>query len=305
MSKLTWDNAALINPRTAREMGLKQGDLLNLSHGGRSLVIPAYLMPGQAIGSVTVALGYGRTHGGSVADGCGFDAYALRTSEARHFLPSAEISAAGGTYQLVTTQDHHAIKNPEQGRGQAQRLPALYREGTVEEYEHHPDFAAHRIHHPPLVGLFEEHPYEGHKWGMTIDLSACTGCGSCVMACQAENNIPVVGKKEVSMGARDGLDPGGPLLPGRSGEPVGSPSARGLPPLRERSVRAGLPRRRHDALRRGPQRHGLQPLRRHAVLPEQLPVQGPAVQLVQQPEGHGRRAQDAAQPGRHRPGRAA
>jgi molybdopterin-containing oxidoreductase family iron-sulfur binding subunit len=208
MTKLTWDNAAVMSPQTARSLGVSQGDLVRLSRGGRTLELPVYLLPGLAQGSVTVSVGWGRRAGGAVAvpqqrrrEGGGFDAYALRTSDALWTVQGVEIAAAGGRYPLSSTQSHHAIFNPEQGRGQSRRLPELYREATLAEYREHPDFARHVVHHPPLVSLWKEHDYStGHRWGMTIDLSACIGCGACVVACQAENNSPTVGKAEVARG---------------------------------------------------------------------------------------------------------
>ncbi|NNE44191.1 MAG: 4Fe-4S dicluster domain-containing protein, partial [Gemmatimonadetes bacterium] len=208
MSKLTWDNAALVNPITAREMGLKQGDMIRLTSGSRSVDVPTYLMTGQAKGSVALTLGYCRRAGGFIAapenpgdEGGGFDVYPLRTADGQWTLAGAQIAKAGGSYKLVTTQDHHAINNPEQGRGQARRLPELFREGTLAEYDEHPDFAKHRTHHPPLLSLWKEHDYsQGHKWGLTIDLASCTGCSACVVACTAENNTSTVGKDEVSRG---------------------------------------------------------------------------------------------------------
>jgi molybdopterin-containing oxidoreductase family iron-sulfur binding subunit len=207
MTKLTWDNAALIDPATAREHGITQGDQLVFERDGRTLELPAYLMPGQAAGSIAVSVGYGRRDGGRVAQrdsggqGGGFDVYPFRTADAMYRAADVEWRPSGGRYELVTTQDHHALFNAQQGRGQSDRLPEIFREGTLAEYEAHPDFAEHRTHHPPLVSLWREHSWEdGPQWGMAIDLSACTGCSACVVACQAENNIPVVGKQEVSTG---------------------------------------------------------------------------------------------------------
>jgi molybdopterin-containing oxidoreductase family iron-sulfur binding subunit len=200
MTKLTWDNAALINPVEARELGVKQGDVLELSFGDQKLRMPAYLMPGQARGSIAVALGHGRAHGGHVARSAGFDVHPARTTETMAFAPSVELRVTGERYPLSSTQNHHAITNAEQGRGQERRLPQLVRESTYDEWQHHPEAVKHAVHHPPLLSLWEEHRYDGHKWGMSIDLSTCIGCGACVVACQAENNVPIVGKKEVSRG---------------------------------------------------------------------------------------------------------
>jgi molybdopterin-containing oxidoreductase family iron-sulfur binding subunit len=207
MTKIAWDNAALIDPATAREHGVSQGDLLILRRGDRTLELPAFLMPGQARGSIAVSLGYGRRDGGRLAErdsdgkGGGFDAYPFRTSDAMWSAGAVEWSRNGGRYDLATTQNHHALFNAQQGRGEARRLPEIFREATLDEYRHHPDFAEHRTHHPPLLSLWEERSYDkGPQWGMAIDLNACTGCGACVIACQAENNVPVVGKNEVKRG---------------------------------------------------------------------------------------------------------
>jgi molybdopterin-containing oxidoreductase family iron-sulfur binding subunit len=168
-------------------------------------------MPGQARGSISIALGYGRSFDRRMSErgreghqGGGFDVYPFRGSDSLWRADGAAVEVPGGHYKLVTTQDHHAISgvdNAKQMSGQAERLPQLFREATVEEYAHHPEFAKHAVHHPPLVSLWTEHSYEtGHRWGMAIDLAACTGCSACVTACQAENNIQPVGKNEVARG---------------------------------------------------------------------------------------------------------
>ncbi len=201
MTKLTWDNAALVSPGTARNWGVEQGDRVRVTRGRHSIELPVYLVPGQAAGTLAVALGYGRRAKGRIASGIGVDATPLRTTDALHVAGGVEVAKIGGRHKFASTQSHHAIFNAQQGRGQAARLPELYREATLAEYREHPDFAAHRVHTPPLVSLWKEHAYEtGRKWGMTIDLTACNGCGACVIACQAENNIPIVGKSEVSRG---------------------------------------------------------------------------------------------------------
>ena len=201
MTKLTWDNAAIVNPKTAREWGVGQGDRLRITRGNRSLEIPTHLVPGQAPGTVALAVGYGRTFGGRLANGAGVNVYPLRTTDAMDFAADAEVSKGSGHEKLATTQSHHAIFNEQQGRGEVERVPLLLREGTLAEYQAHPDFAKHRVHEPPIFSLWGDHQYDkGHKWGMAIDLTACNGCGACVLACQAENNIPIVGKSEVTRG---------------------------------------------------------------------------------------------------------
>lgn len=205
MTKLTWDNAAIIGPATADALGVKDHDLVEFTVDGRSLELAVYVMPGQAPGTVGVALGYGRTECGHVAglngdgiDPVGFNSYALRASTGMAYA-AASMGSKKGRYQLVSTQDHHTIDAIGQS-GRDDRLGDLVRGGTLDEWRDHPDFAQHRVHHPPLKSLWEEHSYEGYRWGMSIDLSTCTGCSACTIACQAENNIPIVGKDQVFMG---------------------------------------------------------------------------------------------------------
>jgi molybdopterin-containing oxidoreductase family iron-sulfur binding subunit len=200
MTKLTWDNAALVSPAAAAELAVKQGEMVNLEMGGHSLTLPVYIMPGQARYSVSVALGYGRDDAGRVADGAGFNANLLRTWDTRDFGTGARLTGTGKSYKLATTQDHHAIDAS--GAAAIQdRVPQLVREGTLEDYNQSPDFVDHLgIHHPPLESLWKEKEYTGYKWGMAIDLNVCNGCNACVVGCQAENNVAVVGKDEVSRG---------------------------------------------------------------------------------------------------------
>ncbi len=202
ITKLTWDNAALISPSDAEKLGIKKyGDMLKIELAGRSLELPAYIVPGHVVGSITLPLGFGRgSAAGQVADGAGFDTYKLRTTGGMHFTGDAKVTATGRHYELATTQDHHAIDS-QVGREETQkRIGVLIREASLSEYKHHPRFAEHVVHLPALKSLWQEKEYTGHKWGMAIDLSACIGCSACVAACQAENNVPVVGKGEVLKG---------------------------------------------------------------------------------------------------------
>ena len=209
LTKLVWDNAAILGPSTAAELGVGFGDLLTITVGGVADTLPVYVLPGQARGSIGVALGFGRTAagvvGGNVGAGLdeeiasvGTDVYPLRPGGA-WVIPGVTVEKIPGDYHLVTTQDHHAIDQT--GRKQlVERVPELIREGTLEQFEEHPDFAEELVHHVPLESLWQAHEYEGHRWGMAIDLSKCTGCNSCVVACQSENNVPVVGKDQVGRG---------------------------------------------------------------------------------------------------------
>ncbi|MBN1851095.1 MAG: TAT-variant-translocated molybdopterin oxidoreductase [Pirellulales bacterium] len=206
MTKITWDNAALVNPETACRLGIENETKITIQAGGREMTIPAYILPGQAPGSIGVALGYGRTAAGHVGGDTslgippvGVDAYLLRTTDAMTILNGAHVKATGIPYRLATTQDHHAIDAVGQ-TGRDKKVAALIREANLDYYREHPDFAQHVEHHPPLKSLWEEHFFDGHRWGMSIDLSKCIGCGACIIACQAENNIPVVGKEQVLQG---------------------------------------------------------------------------------------------------------
>jgi molybdopterin-containing oxidoreductase family iron-sulfur binding subunit len=206
ITKLTWDNAALFGPATASKYGVVDGRLIKLILGGKTLTVAANIVPGQAEGSVTLALGYGRTSagvvGGSAADGVspiGFNSYTLRTTTGMDFVPGLKVEPTTGDYRLATTQDHHAI-DPIGAAEREHRLKELVREGTASEFAHHPEFAKEHEHAPELP-LFDPPPSgENHRWGMAIDMSKCVGCNACVVACQSENNIPVVGKEQVLMG---------------------------------------------------------------------------------------------------------
>jgi molybdopterin-containing oxidoreductase family iron-sulfur binding subunit len=206
MSKLTWGNAAIIGISTAAELGLKDQDVVELELDGRRLEAPIYIMPGQAPGTVGLPLGYGRTEAGHVAglgsdevETVGVNAYTLRTVANRGFAGGLIVRPTGATFPLASTQDHHVIDDIGSS-GRDHRLGELIRSADLDEWEKHPDFAQHVVHHPPLKSLWNEFTYEGHRWAMSIDLSSCTGCSSCTIACQAENNIPIVGKDEVIRG---------------------------------------------------------------------------------------------------------
>ena len=193
VTRLTWDNAAMISPQTAEKLRLANEDLVELQYMGRSVEAPIWILPGHPPDSVTVHLGHGRTHAGHVGNGVGFDAYRLRTSGASWFGYGLRIRKTGKTHRLATSQDHHSME----GRN-------LVRVGTIGEYLENPDLIREMAHEDPSPDLTlynpEEFRSEGYAWGMAIDLNACTGCGACTVACQSENNIPVVGKQEVLNG---------------------------------------------------------------------------------------------------------
>jgi MoCo/4Fe-4S cofactor protein with predicted Tat translocation signal len=187
MTKLVWDNAALVSPGTAKKLGVTDGDKIQITVAGRSIEAPAMVQPGHADDSVSIALGYGRTEIGRVGKGAGFNGYVIRPVGA--FVASGSLAKAAGVYTLVTTQEHHSME----GR-------AIVREGTVSSYKEHPEFAKHMVEAPDesIYGWWDYS--KGYQWGMAVDLNACIGCNACLVSCQAENNIPVVGKDQVARG---------------------------------------------------------------------------------------------------------
>ena len=190
-SSLTWDNAALISPELAKEAQLKNGDVVELTFRNRKLRAPVWIQPGQAKYSVTLPLGYGREIVGRVGQNVGFNAYVLRMSDASWFGNGLTIRRTGRRHWLVSTQHHHDVK----GR-------SILHDGTFAEFLADAHYAQKQEELPPLdYTLYDpsEYPYKGYKWGMVVDLNGCIGCHACTIACQAENNIPVVGKQQVGV----------------------------------------------------------------------------------------------------------
>jgi len=193
ITKLTWDNAAIISPALADGHGLQTGDMVEIEHQGRKAKAPVYVLPGHADNSITLHLGNGRRRSGRSAADAGFDFYPLRSSEAMLFASEATLQKTGGQYALAITQDHHLIEGAEAEKRE------LVRVATLAEFQRDPDFA--RKEQPPAeLTLYPQYEYKGHAWGMAIDLNSCVGCNACVVACQAENNIAIVGKSEVLRG---------------------------------------------------------------------------------------------------------
>jgi molybdopterin-containing oxidoreductase family iron-sulfur binding subunit len=188
VTKLTWDNAALMSKTDADALGLADGDVATLALGDRTMSAAVLVLPGQAAGSVAIALGYGRSAAGRVGNGVGFNAYALRTTKTLGFASGLTVAKTAGRHELALTHDHWSTE----GRD-------IVREQTVAELKH--PHEGHGEHHVPLQSPWEERKYEdGPQWAMTIDLSSCIGCNACVVACQSENNIPSVGKDQVTRG---------------------------------------------------------------------------------------------------------
>jgi len=191
-TRLTWDNAALISPQMAKDLGgLREGDRIELKLKDRSVIAPVWPTPGHPDGVVTLHFGYGRQAGGKLANKFGFNAYALRTRDSMSVATGVTVDVKGGREKLACTQTHHSIE----GRDIVRTL-------TLEDLTKGETGAPPHFHDlgdkPP--SLYPDWEYNDRKWGMVIDLSKCVGCNACVMACQSENNIPVVGKSGVLMG---------------------------------------------------------------------------------------------------------
>ncbi|QDU72691.1 TAT-variant-translocated molybdopterin oxidoreductase [Mucisphaera calidilacus] len=228
-TKVCWDNPALMHPADARELGVAaDGDLVTITAGGASVTIPVFRKQGQARGSVTLYQGYGRTAAGRVGDGVGVDVNPLR---AAGDFSAAQVALAGGQHKLAMTSQHHVIGLDDVGKyGLKKRVgdpkdpedaPYIVKSAPLERYERDPKFVDRSVHGDLRVQLWSPPPIvddhttkeatkpkrEGgpdafndpHAWGMSIDMNTCIGCNACVIACQSENNIPVVGAQQVDM----------------------------------------------------------------------------------------------------------
>ncbi|MEO1022434.1 MAG: TAT-variant-translocated molybdopterin oxidoreductase [Bacteroidota bacterium] len=210
MTKITWDNVALMSPATAAQLGVENEDVVSVTVNESSVTIAAWIQPGHVDDAITLSVGYGREGIGRVANrymdytSGGSDTYPLRAHNS--LFSAGSVSKTGETYEIACVQDHHSLE----GRD-------LYRQATIEKYKKTPEYASfayiHKYEVPGLkeaaakgedepISLFDEQVYPEYEpqWGMAIDLNSCFGCGVCIIACQSENNIPVIGKKEVKRG---------------------------------------------------------------------------------------------------------
>ena len=201
VTKLTWDNAAIMSPATASQLGVlyqtldvgmdSPAPMVELTYQGRTIKAPVWVQPGHAEGSVTLYLGYGRTRGGRAGTGMGFNPYGFRTASAIWSDVGMQVKKTSGEYRFATTQNDHII-DPRRH---------LVHKGDLAEYLKEPESVHEGADAPPRnLTLIPDWKYEGYAWGMAIDLTACMGCGACVVACQAENNTAVVGKDQVRRG---------------------------------------------------------------------------------------------------------
>ena len=195
ITKITWDNAVLVSHKTAQDLGVKNGDMVEITLYGKKVQGPIWTQPGMADYSLGLALGYGRTSAAlRIGNGVGFNAYQIFSG--KYIETGATLSKTGETHVIATTQSHWSME----GR------PAV-REANLDEFTKNPGFAADmRDKEPPVVASLYPNPLDEAKktayqqWGMVVDLGSCVGCGTCVLACQSENNIPIVGKDQVLRG---------------------------------------------------------------------------------------------------------
>ncbi|HKX28322.1 MAG TPA: TAT-variant-translocated molybdopterin oxidoreductase [Blastocatellia bacterium] len=223
LSKVTWDNYAIVSTKTGRELGLAPENewhqttarVLRLFHGENyDLYIPAWVQAGHPDDTVTVYLGYGRDRAGSVGNGLGYNTYELRTSKAPSIATEGvRFETTSNTQQLASTQEHFNIDASEitgyAGFGEGAFLNPeddlaarhIVRVADLEDYKKDPKIMHHGAHNPGKeLTMYQPWEYHGYAWGMTVDLNSCIGCNACLVACQSENNIPVVGKELVLKG---------------------------------------------------------------------------------------------------------
>ena len=232
LTKVTWDNYALVSPETAATLGVSNDELITVKVGDRSIQLPCYTMPGQARYSIGLVLGGGRTHSGRAGAvgsmrkgivGPGWNTYKVRGTAGWDIATNCSVSGGGGTYTLANVQDHWSYKpgnqalmgyaphdtrfDPEvdkRSRGIIKEVAnkdladnAAWRAQVDHEFwddQKEAEVGKQKARH---LSLFEEHDYHGHRWAMAIDLSTCTGCNACMVACQSENNVPTVGRDQV------------------------------------------------------------------------------------------------------------
>ncbi|MBN8536604.1 MAG: TAT-variant-translocated molybdopterin oxidoreductase [Deltaproteobacteria bacterium] len=189
ITKIVWDNYVSVSLATAIKLNAKEGQILELNVQGEKMELPLHIQPGLHDEVLAVAIGYGRTHGGEVTNHVGKNTYQLAKFEKNAILLTGsrvEAKVTNKKYVLAQTQTHHSMEGRQ-----------IVVEATLKEYQ---EKKSHLIHKHPIWSIWSGHQYNGHKWGMAIDLNSCTGCSACMVACQSENNIPVVGKKYVIEG---------------------------------------------------------------------------------------------------------
>ncbi len=199
VSTLTWDNAALVAPATAEALGLSNEQIIEIGSAGRALRAPVWIMPGHAPDCITLHLGYGRSRAGGLGSDQGFSAYLVRSVAQPWIATGASVTPMDLSYPLAVVQDHFSME----GRH-------LVRAGVFEAFKENPKYINQEVYieeygqqaadGPDYQSLLPDPVYTGNAWGMSIDLTTCIGCNACTIACQSENKIPVIGKREVLIG---------------------------------------------------------------------------------------------------------
>ena len=201
ITNLCWDNAVLISPNQAKKSGLVTGDIIEIDVNGRKVKGSIWPQPGHPDNSITVFLGYGRTKAGRVGTDVGFSGYKIRSSDAPWFAQTKIKKVGEGFgfahpqgFQYIDHSDLPSFTEPLSNRH-------IIRKATLADFIQNPNFAHEGIESPgPEMTLYTNYQYTELKWGMTIDMNSCIGCKTCIVACQAENNIPVVGKEQTMRG---------------------------------------------------------------------------------------------------------
>jgi MoCo/4Fe-4S cofactor protein with predicted Tat translocation signal len=202
-TKIVWENVLLVGPATAEELKIRPSDgmvnekttwLVDLEYRGQRMTVPVWVVPGQAPYTLTLTYGYGREQAGHVGNGIGVNAYRLRLSDAMHGGGGAKVTNTDRDCEVACTQEHQNID--------AGGAREIVRAGTFAEWQHNPSLKKGEEHpadpeQHENISMWPEYKYDQYRWAMSIDTSVCTGCNGCVIACQSENNIPVVGKDQV------------------------------------------------------------------------------------------------------------
>ncbi len=200
VSKVVWDNYAAISVKDAESLGVKSGDIIDINTGKHSLSIPAFVQPGMAEGTIAVQLGYGRKNAGPIGNDSGYNSIELISkspSITEWLITDVKVAKGNGKAEIVSTQEHYPIDEDRYNDIHLKR--EIIQEGTFEEYKKNPKFLKEEKPPVKLFNIVPSYEFNGPvKWAMSIDLNKCTGCNYCVAACNVENNIPVVGKDQVS-----------------------------------------------------------------------------------------------------------
>ncbi|KAF0159697.1 MAG: molybdopterin oxidoreductase iron-sulfur binding subunit [Ignavibacteria bacterium] len=196
VSKITWDNYASISPSFAKQLNLEMNDLVEISVNGKQLTIPVLVQPGVQDTTINIELGYGRKIIGDVGKDVGFDANIFVSLLGKLVYENISIKKVNGTHRLTSTQEHHSLDDT--FVKDFHRIRKIVQEGTVEKYKNEPNFLSKEV--KKHISITREHEYTGTKWAMSIDLNKCTSCAACVVSCNVENNIPVVGKDQTANG---------------------------------------------------------------------------------------------------------